>query len=208
MLLCKYRLKKLRRVVLGIRGVGYDLGLGAPEVSIPVTLSGPQLLHHVISRFSFLCDQESKSCFASVLGNWEFFILGSVYFLKYIKHSSEVWSHYCLLDKSFSHGEVFLDLNPAWHIRHYKTHSPWLWNASMYWCWKQQSRVLIPVLYLASHWSHLCPILNIAWLHSYIGSLPYGLEVRYWLYYDVMARFLGTSKSCPAFLPYHRMEQE
>ena len=74
MLLRKYRLKKLRRVVLGIRGVGYDLGLGAPEVSIPVKPSGPQLLHHVISRFSFFCDQESNSCFASVLENWEFFL--------------------------------------------------------------------------------------------------------------------------------------
>lgn len=202
MLLCKYRLKKLRRVVLGIRGVGYDLGLGAPEVSIPVNPSGPQLLHHVISRFSFLWNQESNSCFASVLGNWEFFLsLVQFIFLSTLS-----------IHLRFDH-TIVCSINPFLMEQYFWTLtqpeiSDTIKPTAHDWCWKQQSRVLIAVLYLASHWSHLCPILNIAWLHSYIGSLPYGLEVRYWLYYDVMARFLGTSKSCPTFLSYHRTEQE
>lgn len=43
--------------------------------------------------------------------------------------------------------------------------------------------------------------LNTAWLHIYTCSLFYGLEIRYWLYSDILARVLGTLKSCPAFLP-------
>lgn len=52
MLLCNYRLKELRkRMVLGMRCIGYDLGSGTSEVSLPASLSGPQLLHHVVSSF-------------------------------------------------------------------------------------------------------------------------------------------------------------
>lgn len=86
----------------------------------------------------------------------------------------------CVINRFF-HREVFLDRNPYWHIRHHKTHSPLLWKANNYWCSNQWFRMLILVLYLASHWSYLCPTLNIAWLYIYVWSLFYGLEVRCWL---------------------------
>lgn len=52
MLLYNCRLKEQRkRVVLGMRCIGYDLGSGTSEVSIPASFSGPQLFRHVVSSF-------------------------------------------------------------------------------------------------------------------------------------------------------------
>ena len=85
----------------------------------------------MLSLASFLSNQESNSCFAKCVRKWIFFSLVQLTFLGKLSIHLR-FEHtiilYCLLDKSFFHGEIFLDFNPAWLTRRHKTQSPWLWK--------------------------------------------------------------------------------